>query len=175
MDGLGSPRQQRVSRAPGVKKWGRRTIPVPGNQAARVEERIERSWTRRVLWFAAGWICVAVGVVGVALPGIPTTGPMILALACFSRSSPRFHDWLFDHPRFGPSLRRWRKHGTVPARAKAAALGCMALSLLLLWTSPLSKLAFAAVAALMLVGAAFILRCPSSPPASGDTPAARPS
>jgi uncharacterized protein len=119
----------------------------------------------RGLWFAAGWICFSVGVVGVALPGIPTTGPMILALACFARSSPRFHDWLYNHPRFGPSLHRWREHRVIPARAKAAAFGTMGLSLsYLVVFSPIPPVAIAAVAALMAVGVVVIARCPSRPP-----------
>jgi hypothetical protein len=120
----------------------------------------------RGLGFAAGWICFAVGAVGVALPGIPTTGPMILALACFARSSPRFHFWLYNHRRFGPPLRRWREHRVIPARAKAAAFVTMGLSLTyLIVFSPIPTLAIAAVAALMGVGVVFIARCPSRPPA----------
>jgi len=138
-----------------------------GNKVA-PKKQVERSQARRALWFIAGWLCFAIGAIGVALPGIPTTGPMILALACFSRSSRRFHDWLYEHPRFGPPLRHWRNHGIIPVRAKAMALGTMAASLvLLLLTSSLPPLALAGVAAFMACGAAFILRCPHRMPDPG--------
>ncbi|MFD1809340.1 YbaN family protein [Gemmobacter lanyuensis] len=39
---------------------------------------------------------------------------MILAAACFARSSPRLHDWLWHHRVFGPAIRDWRRHGAIP-------------------------------------------------------------
>ena len=118
---------------------------------------------RRVLWFVGGALCFGVGLVGVALPGIPTTGPMILALACFARSSRRVHDWLYNHPRFGPPLREWRAHRVIPARAKVCAVSMMALSAtLLVAAGSLPNAALVAVLGTMLFGAAFILSCPSA-------------
>ena len=119
---------------------------------------------RKALWFAAGWICFGVGAIGVALPGIPTTGPMILALACFARSSRRFHDWLYHHRLFGPPLQRWKRDRIIPLRAKILALGMMSLSLLYVVVfSPLPGWAVAATALLIGVGAVFNLRCPHQP------------
>lgn len=82
----------------------------------------------KLLWLAAGWGFFAVGVVGVLLPGLPTTGPMLFALACFARGSHRLHAWLLDHPIFGPPLRHWREHRIIPIRAKVTAVSMMALS-----------------------------------------------
>ena len=65
----------------------------------------------RVALLALGWICVALGVVGMAIPGLPTTVFLIIALWAFSRSSHRFHDWLYAHPHLGPPLRAWHAHG----------------------------------------------------------------
>lgn len=80
----------------------------------------------RALWLGLGLLSLTIGLVGVVVPLLPTTGPLILAAACFARSSPRLETWLLDHPRFGPLLRDWRNHGAVPRRAKfAACLGMM--------------------------------------------------
>lgn len=79
---------------------------------------------RRWAWTAAGMLMVALGVIGAMLPVMPTTIFLILALACFSRASPRLEHWLLHHPRFGHPLRQWREHRAVSRRGKAmAALG----------------------------------------------------
>jgi len=116
---------------------------------------------RRGLWFVAGWLCFGLGAIGAVLPGIPTTGPMLLALACFARSTPRFHHWLFHHRLFGPPLQRFKRDRSIPLRVKIIALGSMALSLsYLTLLSPLPGWVVLAVAAFMGVGAVYILRCP---------------
>jgi uncharacterized protein len=119
----------------------------------------------RYLWFAGGWFFVGIGAIGVVLPGVPTTFPMILALGCFARSSPRFYAWLYHHRVFGPSLQRWSEHRVIPIRGKVAALTGMGVSLvILLVTGALSLPWLLAVGALMAVGAAVVLSCPSAPP-----------
>ena len=76
----------------------------------------------RVAWLAAGWLLFGIGLIGVVLPGLPTTGPMLLALACFSKGSDRLHSWLLNHRIFGPPLRRWQQTHTIPLSAKITAL-----------------------------------------------------
>lgn len=121
----------------------------------------DRRRGKKALWFAAGWLCFAVGAVGVVLPGIPTTGPMILALACFARSSRRFHDWLFYHRVFGPALQRWQRDRIIPLRAKVMAVSMMAVSFVYVaGFSPLPLWAVIATGALVAAGAIFVLRCP---------------
>ena len=81
--------------------------------------------TKRTVYFALGWVMVALGFVGAFLPVMPTTIFLILAAWCFSRSSPRFEKWLLEHPVFGPTLVQWRKYGAVPKRVKWIACGGM--------------------------------------------------
>lgn len=82
----------------------------------------------KLLWLVLGCLAVALGLLGVFLPLLPTTPFMILAAACFARSSDRLHDWLLRHPLFGPMIRDWRAHRAIPRRAKIAALTAMALA-----------------------------------------------
>lgn len=75
-----------------------------------------------------GFVCLAVGIAGVVLPGLPGTVFLIVALWAFSRSSHRVHLWLYSHPRFGAGLRAWHQHRLIPTRAKIAAVSAMTLA-----------------------------------------------
>ena len=75
---------------------------------------------RYALMFA-GWICVALAVAGAILPLLPTTPFVLLAAWCFSRSSPRFHQWLLDQRHLGPYLRNWENGQGLTRQAKRRA------------------------------------------------------
>lgn len=77
---------------------------------------------------ALGWLFVAVGVVGVVVPGLPTTPFLLVAAWCFARSSPRFRAWLLGHRLLGPPVQAWQQHGAVPTSAKILAVAMMAAS-----------------------------------------------
>jgi uncharacterized membrane protein YbaN (DUF454 family) len=77
-----------------------------------------------LLVFAA--LCVALGVIGIFVPGLPTTVFILMAAWAAARSSPRFHQWLESNATFGPMLRNWRKHGAVSRRSKITATVMMA-------------------------------------------------
>jgi uncharacterized membrane protein YbaN (DUF454 family) len=80
---------------------------------------------RRWAWFALGWVAVAVGSIGVLVPGVPTTGPFVLAAACFARSSPRFERWVLSLPTIGRLVRDHREGLGMPRRAKVLAVVMM--------------------------------------------------
>lgn len=83
----------------------------------------------RAVLIAAGSVCVLLGIVGIFLPLLPTTPFMLLAAACFARSSRRFHDWLLANRTFGPLIAEWEKHRSIPRRTKLTAIGLMSLTL----------------------------------------------
>ena len=70
-------------------------------------------------------MAVGLGGVGVVVPGLPTTVFFIIAAWCFSKSSPRFEQWVLDLPRIGPMVRDHRDGLGMPRRAKAWAIGTM--------------------------------------------------
>lgn len=118
-------------------------------------------WARGV-WLAAGLMFVGVGFVGIFLPVLPTTPFLILAAACFSRSSARLEGWLLRHPRFGPLLRDWRARGAIPRRAKICALLGTALGFgVFLWGGHGGPWVTVAVAAVMLGGVGYVFSRPS--------------
>jgi hypothetical protein len=80
---------------------------------------------RRIGWFTLGWLAVALGAIGIVVPGLPTTGFFVLAAACFARSSPRFERWVLDLPKIGPLVRDHRDGLGMPRRAKVLAITLM--------------------------------------------------
>ena len=116
----------------------------------------------RWLWLALGLLFVALGFIGALLPLMPTTIFLILAAACFARSSPRLEAWLLNHPRFGPALRAWRENGAIGPQAKRTACLGMAAGYALFWWGARPSLAADLIVALVLAGcAAFILTRPT--------------
>jgi hypothetical protein len=122
------------------------------------------SGRQRWVFFALAWLFFCLGVVGLLLPVVPTTPFMLLALWAFSRSSRRFHDWLYHHRVFGPPLQRWRQERVIPWWTKAIALASMATSMgyvALVLRPP--WYALAAMAAVVAAGIAYIARLPTRP------------
>lgn len=118
----------------------------------------------RYVLMALGWVNVALGILGLFLPLMPTTVFLLIALWLFSKSSARFHRWLYDHPRLGGPLRAWHAHRAIPVSAKRAAIGMMSLSWLIVVLFVADNWLLPCVLALILVPVGgYILRRPSLP------------
>lgn len=116
----------------------------------------------RYVYLALGLVFVALGVIGAFLPVLPTTPFLIVAAACFARSSPRLESWLLNHPQFGPMLRAWREHGAIPRKAKLMALTGVSISFVLFWiASNPGPLLLIGVGALMLTGLVYVFTRPT--------------
>jgi len=77
--------------------------------------------TKAVL-IAVGSVCVALGTLGVFLPLLPTTPFLLLAAACYARSSDRLYAWLLTNKRLGPYIRGYITSSGMPLRAKVVTL-----------------------------------------------------
>src|SRR5690606_22037628 len=104
----------------------------------------------RPVYFLLGWIFFSAGLIGAFVPVLPTTPFMLLALWAFSNSSKKFHQWLYQHPLFGPPLQQWHQYGVIPRYAKIIAITFMSLSLMYMITlSTVDKRAIALASVLM--------------------------
>jgi uncharacterized membrane protein YbaN (DUF454 family) len=83
----------------------------------------------RYALLAIGWLSVVLGVIGIFLPVLPTTPFLLLAAACFMRSSKRFYLWLVNHPLLGPWIVDYLEGEGIPLKAKVYAIGLMWLSI----------------------------------------------
>lgn len=108
----------------------------------------------RLLYLALGATALALGLVGVVVPLLPTTPFLILAAFGFARSSPRLERWLLGHPRFGAGLRAWRARRAIPTAAKRASAAGMAAGLAIFWAwrAPEWPLLLLVAALMLLVG-----------------------
>jgi hypothetical protein len=91
--------------------------------------RQSRHRSVRYALLAVGWLSVLLGVIGIFVPVLPTTPFLLLAAACFVRSSRRFYHWLVDHRHLGPWIRDYLEGNGIPLKAKVYAIGLMWLSI----------------------------------------------
>ena len=122
-------------------------------------------YARRGAWIALGLLSIAIGAIGIVVPGLPTTVFFILAAACFSRSHPALEQWVLDLPKIGPAVRRYRAGLGMPLRAKYWATGMIvvfvSLSIVIVgsWTFG------SAIGAVGAVGVWYVAkRVPTTPP-----------
>ena len=78
-----------------------------------------------------GFIFVGLGFIGIIIPGMPTTVFMILAAACFAKSSPKFELWILVLPGIGRLVQDHRDGLGMPQKSKAIAITMMVLAVTL--------------------------------------------
>lgn len=116
----------------------------------------------RALFLVAGVVSLSLGIAGAFLPVLPTTPLVLLAAACFARSYRPFHEWLIGHRLFGPIVKEWQEHRSIPRRTKAVAIATMAVTLgasIVLVVEP--RWLKAALTALGVLLAVWLYRLPS--------------
>lgn len=84
----------------------------------------------RYLLLACGWIALGLGALGLVLPVLPTAPFVLVAAACFMRSSERLHSWLVEHPTFGIHIRDYLEGKGLHRRTKVLALVTLWASIL---------------------------------------------
>lgn len=90
---------------------------------------------KKILLIIAGSISLGLGVLGILLPLLPTTPFLLLAAACYIRSSDKLYQWLITNKYFGSYILNYREGKGIPLKAKI-------VSVSLLWTSMLYTIAF---------------------------------
>ena len=106
----------------------------------------------RTLWYGLGLIALGLGIVGIALPVVPTVPFLLLAAAAFARSSPRLERRIMNHPTYGPPVRAWRERGAISRAGKQAATLAFAVSIAITFIFTHMPWPLVTVAAAGLVG-----------------------
>jgi uncharacterized membrane protein YbaN (DUF454 family) len=120
------------------------------------------AWSR-ILFLAAGWAFVALAVLGVFLPLLPTTPFVLLASSCFIKSSPRWQAWLANSRWFGPPLRDWHEHRAVRRPVKVLAVVVIAAVITASLLRDLHWGVRTLIIVLGAVGLTVVLRLPTVP------------
>jgi hypothetical protein len=99
---------------------------------------------KRKLLIVAGTISSAIGIVGIFVPILPTTPFLLLAAACYLRSSRKFYHWLLNNRFFGAYVRSYLQGRGMPLKIKV-------LTILLLWVTIACSSIFAVQALIIRV------------------------
>lgn len=92
---------------------------------------------KRAAYLLLAYASLGLAILGVFVPGLPSTEFVLLSAWAAARSSPRLSRWLEQHRVFGPLLRNWRNGGVITRKSKAIASLAMGTCLaLLLWHQP---------------------------------------
>jgi len=115
----------------------------------------------RSILITIGFVSTGLAVLGIFLPLLPTVPLLLLAAACFARSSAHFHSWLLQHPHLGPMIRGYLEGQGIPLRSKIFTISLLWLTIsvsVMLLTTPLwVKITLLAIASAVTI---YLLRLP---------------
>jgi len=77
------------------------------------------------LYITLGTLSLALGILGIFLPLLPTTPFLLLTAALYFKSSPRLYAWLLNQKHLGPYIRNFRENKAIPLRAKICSIALM--------------------------------------------------
>ena len=124
----------------------------------------------RAVLLVVGTLALALGVIGIFLPVLPTTPFLLVAAACYARASTRLYVWLLGQPSLGPVVAEWRRSRSLPPGVKTRALivvaATFAISILLVDITIL-RLGLVVTAVIL---ALFLYRIPTAPARSDHHP-----
>lgn len=116
----------------------------------------------KILFTLGGVLALLLGLIGIILPGLPTTPFILLAAYCFAKGSQRLHRRLLSNPWCGALIRDWEQHRSLPLRLKYLAIGLMLLmSGLSFWQLSNQPLAQISILFVALIGAITVIRIPT--------------
>ena len=116
---------------------------------------------RRPALLACGYLFFGLGMVGIALPVLPTTVFWIIGALFFARSSPKMYQRILTWPRIGAAVEDFVSSGVIRPQGKVLALTGMVVAAIVIVLTPLNDIATAASLAGIAVGACYVLTRPS--------------
>jgi hypothetical protein len=117
---------------------------------------------KKGLWYVGGMLLLVLAYVGVIMPGIPFSIPLVGSAYCFAKGSPRMHKWLYGHKHFGPFLTNFKDKKIFPTKAKYAMVAMMSSSLGIMWFTTQNVKATLYAGIFMACGAIWAWRMPGS-------------
>ena len=122
-------------------------------------KKVQKQSLRNYILTLIGFISLALGIIGIILPVLPTTPFILLSAWCFYHGSERFHDWIINHDYFGPIIEEYGDGEGMSKESKAKAIG-------MTWTAVLLTAVFildsvfmrAIIIVVAVIGTIFLLR-----------------
>ena len=91
---------------------------------------------KKHLFVGLGFIFLAIGIIGIFLPILPTTPFALLAAYLFGKSSPKFYKWCLSLPVIGPAIVDWNQYQRVSKKSKAVASVTITATVAFVWSRP---------------------------------------
>lgn len=85
---------------------------------------------KKIFLITLGTISLGVGIVGIVVPGLPTTTFLLIAAACYVRSSPKLYSWLINHKVYGRFIRDYQLHKAISRKHKIISISSMWIMIL---------------------------------------------
>lgn len=82
---------------------------------------------KKIIFATLGILSLGLAIWGIILPGLPTTPLVLVSAYFFTKSSPKLHNWLVNHKCFGPLIKDWKRHKSIPLKIKTLALTMMSI------------------------------------------------
>ncbi|PIV55595.1 DUF454 domain-containing protein [Candidatus Desantisbacteria bacterium CG_4_10_14_0_8_um_filter_48_22] len=83
----------------------------------------------RIFLVIAGTLLVGIAILGIFLPLLPTTPFLLLAAACYARSSTKLYNWLLNNKYFGEYIRNYRERKGIPLKVKIVSISLLILTI----------------------------------------------
>ncbi|MFX0186460.1 MAG: YbaN family protein [Candidatus Hodarchaeota archaeon] len=96
-----------------------------------LDDKKPRKKIVKALYFTGGTISLILGIIGIVLPILPTTPFLLLAAACFARSSERFYNWLLNNRFLGSYIRNYKEGKGMPKKIKIFTISLLWITILL--------------------------------------------
>ncbi|MFT4020382.1 MAG: YbaN family protein [Acinetobacter sp.] len=116
------------------------------------DTKLAKSVVLRWLFIGLACLCIALGTIGIFIPGLPTVDFYILAAFFSAKGSKRLHSWFIHHRWVGPILRQWHDYKTIPKKVKIMSLiGMSFAAIVMLLTIPHFWFVMAMIVCMLLV------------------------
>jgi uncharacterized membrane protein YbaN (DUF454 family) len=96
-----------------------------------LDDKKPRKKIVKALYFTGGTISLILGIIGIVLPILPTTPFLLLAAACYARSSEKFYNWLLDNRILGSYIRNYIEGRGMPIKVKIFTISMLWITILI--------------------------------------------